>query len=187
MKVRGFTLLEVLVAMAIFATGIAAIVEANLSNISVTQSLDERFVGSLVASNELTNLRLSRLWPEAAQTESSVSQGGREWYMTRRIAATRDPDVKRVDIEVFSDTDRESKAATLFGYIVRYQPPVAMPGKQDAGGDGDENANPAGDENADLAAEGVENADPDTAAQQDPNSETNSQPDSETNTGQQSQ
>ena len=163
--------------MAIFATGIAAVAQANLSNITVTQALDERFVGLLVASNEMTNLRLSRLWPEAAQTDSTVSQGGREWYMTRRIAATRDLDVKRVDIEVFSDTDRESKSAALFGYIVRYQPPVVIKVKQNAGG---EDAGSAAD-----GASGVETAVSDAAAQQ--GLEPNSQPNSQSNTGEQSQ
>jgi len=180
MKVNGFTLLEVLVAMAIFATGIAAVTQANLSNISVTQALDERFVGLLVASNELTNLRLSRLWPEAAQTDSTVLQGGREWHMTRHIAATRDIDIKRVDIEVFSDADRESKVVALFGYIGRYQPPVVLQGGQNAGAAGGEDANPANDANTTGS---------DAAAQpgSDSNSETNSQPDSQTNTGGQSQ
>jgi len=136
-KASGFTLLEVLVALAITAVGIAAVVKVTHGNVVVNQEVEDRFAAMLVASNQLTTLKLSRTWPAAGTQESNVLMGGRTWHLSQQIATTSDVDILRVDIEVFRDEERNAKVGSLFGYVARYQPPVPTTGDDNQGSSDD--------------------------------------------------
>ncbi len=122
---RGFTLLEILAALVIAAVGIAAMSKVVGSAASVLQVSEQRLVGNWLASNRIAELRLSRGWPAAAETSREAQLGGRTWHYQEKIVTTADPDVLRVDIEVFSDKDHTRLAANVFGYLTRYSPPTA--------------------------------------------------------------
>lgn len=116
---RGFTLLEIIAALAIAAVGIAAVAKTTGSSASVLQVTEARLLASWVASNRLTELRLSRAWPAASESDRSATMGGRTWHYREKISTTRDPDLLRVDIEVYSDKAHEKLSSTLFGYLAR--------------------------------------------------------------------
>lgn len=120
----GFTLLEILAALLIVAVGLGAVSKVIGSTAVVLQTSEERLVGSWVASNHLAELRLSRVWPAATETDQQTSMGGRTWYLRQKISTTTDPDLLRIDVDVFSDADHERMAAQLFGYLARYIPPL---------------------------------------------------------------
>jgi general secretion pathway protein I len=120
----GFTLLEILAALLIVAVGLGAVSKVIGSTAVVLQISEERLIGSWVASNHLAELRLSRVWPAATESDQQTAMGGRPWYLHQKISTTTDPDLLRIDIEVFSDTDHERMAARMFGYLARYIPPL---------------------------------------------------------------
>ena len=120
----GFTLLEILVAVAIAAVGIAAMTRAMGSNIDVVQQIENRLLGSWVAANRLAELRMAPDWPVAGDQQRQVTLGGRQWYYNERISTTRDPDIRRVDLEVYTDPELTSNTATLFGYLARRAQPL---------------------------------------------------------------
>jgi general secretion pathway protein I len=126
-RVQGFTLLEILAALAITVIGIAAVVKAAGSAVDLVQTTEDRILGSWVASNRLEELRLSRDWPAAATRDFSETYGGREWYYRERVSTTADPDLLRVDISVYSDKEHLDLSAEMFGYISRYSPPSTTP------------------------------------------------------------
>ncbi len=119
----GFTLLEILAALSIVAVGLGAVSKVIGSTASVLQTSEHRLVGAWVASNRLAELRLSRTWPAASETDRDASMGGRIWYMRETISTTTDPDLLRVDIEVYSDKEHSVFAARMFGYLARYVRP----------------------------------------------------------------
>ncbi len=120
----GFTLLEILAALLIVAVGLGAVSKVIGSTAVVLQISEERLVGSWVASNHLAELRLSRGWPAASETDQQTSMGGRTWHLRQKISSTTDPDLLRIDVDVFSDEDHERTAARIFGYLARYAPPL---------------------------------------------------------------
>ncbi len=120
----GFTLLEILAALLIAAVGLGAVSKVIGSTATVLQISEERLTGSWVASNHLAELRLSRVWPAATETDQQSSMGGRTWYLRQKVSSTTDPDLLRIDIGVFSDKDHERAAARLFGYLARYVAPL---------------------------------------------------------------
>lgn len=152
MRQRGFTLLEILAALAITVIGIAAVVKVTGSAVDVAQTAEDRVLASWVASNRLAELRLSRSWPAASTRDFSEKYGGRDWYYREKVSETADPDLLRVDISVYSDKDHDDMSAELFGYIARYSPPATTPlpwaaellGGGEATGSGGETASAGG-------------------------------------------
>lgn len=124
---QGFTLLEVLAALAIAVVGIAAVAKATSSAIDVLQTTEDHVLASWVASNRLAELRIRRAWPGAITKNSSQGLGGRVWYYSESISQTADPDLLRVDLSVYSDQEHQHLGATLFGYLARYSPPTEPP------------------------------------------------------------
>ena len=153
MRQSGFTLLEILAALAITVIGIAAVVKVTGSAVDVLQTTEDRVLGSWVASNRLAELRLSRDWPAAVTRDASEKYGGRDWYYREKISETADPDLLRVDVSVYSDREQVDLSADMFGYIARYSPPAetALPwaaelldGGQTAGQVGGDEASESG-------------------------------------------
>jgi general secretion pathway protein I len=130
---RGFTLLEILVALAIAVVGISAIVKSAAGAIDTLQSSEDRILGSWVAGNRLAELRLNRYWSAAATRDLSEKYGGRDWYYREKISTTSDPDLLRVDLTVYRDSEHEYLSARLFGYISRYVPPTISPAQGSQG------------------------------------------------------
>ncbi|MDJ0956070.1 MAG: type II secretion system minor pseudopilin GspI [Arenicellales bacterium] len=128
---RGFTLLEILAALAIVIIGIAAVTKATKGAVEVLQTTEDHVLASWVASNRLAELRINRFWPSAITKDSEQDLGGRVWYYREIISETTDPDLLRVDLSVYSDENHRHLSTTLFGYLARYSPPSEPPPESD--------------------------------------------------------
>lgn len=124
---QGFTLLEILAALTITVVGITAVVKAAGSAVDVVQTSEDRILGSWIASNRLTELRLGRTWPGASTRDLSEKFGGKDWYYKETISTTSDPDLIRIDILVYKDKEHLDFSAKLFGYLSKYSPPSEVP------------------------------------------------------------
>lgn len=113
---RGFTLLEVVIAMAIAAVALLALFGAASATSRDAAALRDRSYGQLVASNALAELRARRSWPSGTLTGAS-DIAGRRWQWRAEAAATEDPAIKRLDISVQAEDG--STAATLTGFLGR--------------------------------------------------------------------
>lgn len=100
----GFTLVEVLVALAILAIALAAVLRAMGQAIDLTTDLRERTVALWVAQERATEHQLKNVWPTLDTTEGTMEFGGRDWGWRERVSATPLPELRRVDIEVRART-----------------------------------------------------------------------------------
>lgn len=115
-KDRGFTLIEVLVALVIAAIALSAISRTTIQATDSAQALRDRQLALWVAQNELTQIRMARLWPSIDTTEGSQSMAGREWQWTLKVAATPEPWLRRVEVEV-SEKNRNSASVSLVDFV----------------------------------------------------------------------
>ncbi len=122
-RALGFTLLEVLAALAVAAVGILAVSRTLSSSITVADGVEARTVAYWVAGNEMSELRISRLWPSVGETRRPVAMGARRWVALRRVVETPDADVLRVEVEVRAEGDDATVLATVNGYVARIMPP----------------------------------------------------------------
>jgi general secretion pathway protein I len=118
---RGFTLLEVLVAMAFFAIAFAGVSKAFGDLINNSSYIQERVLGQWIAENQLAALSIEQVFDTTGNDSGSEDMAGRTWYWNQDIKNTAQPDVRKVIIEVRTAEQQDtSPVATLEGYLGRY-------------------------------------------------------------------
>lgn len=100
MAERGFTLLEVMVALAVLAIALGAALQTAATGSRQLAELETRTVASWVAQNVAAELQLAQSWPPVGTRQGVQSQFDREWAWQVRIEATADPDLRRLEIRV---------------------------------------------------------------------------------------
>ena len=98
----GFTLIEVLVALAIVAVGMAALLGALSSSASTTAYLRDKTFAEWVALNQIASLRLKMQTapPATGNTTGDVEFAGRSWHWRQEVSATEVQGIVRIDVKV---------------------------------------------------------------------------------------
>ncbi|MBA4213347.1 MAG: type II secretion system protein GspI [Polaromonas sp.] len=118
---RGFTLIEVLVALAVIAITLAAGLQATgaLTRAAVRQS--DQWLAQICAENELTRLRLQRQLPGTGDSEMPCEQAGRLLRVRLAVLPTPNPNFRRIDAVVEGDVDGNTvRLLSLSTIIGRY-------------------------------------------------------------------
>jgi general secretion pathway protein I len=99
---RGFTMIEVLVALAIIAVALAASLRAVGALATGEADLHRRLLAGWSADNELARLRLTHTWPDIGTRTFDCSQGNLKLICTDRVSSTPNPIFRRVEVIVES-------------------------------------------------------------------------------------
>jgi len=97
---RGFTLIEVLVALTIVAVTLGAGIKAAGALTANAQRLTEVSEAQWCADNQLTALKLARQYPSVGDTDFSCEQLGRTYSGKLVTRPTLNPNFRRVDAQV---------------------------------------------------------------------------------------
>jgi len=131
---RGFTLIEVLAALAVVAFGVAALWKGLAQGVAVGQGLPERVVARWVAENRLVLRQARGDWPEPRSYSGSVDMAGRQWHWREQVTTTDQARLRRVTVKV-GPAEAEPSLVTLEGFLFR-RPPEIAPGKGPEGATG---------------------------------------------------
>ena len=112
---RGFTLLEIMVALAVFATLAAAVLSASQYVLKQTSGVEERLFAAWLADNQLNELRLQTGLTQGQQ-QRLVHMDRRDWLLRQHISVAPDPRLLNVDIHV-SLPGRERTLHRASGWI----------------------------------------------------------------------
>mgnify|MGYP006187590071 CR=1 FL=1 len=112
---RGFTLIEVLVALGIVAVALLAGLKAtgSLSRNADRQTLS--MLGQMCADNELIRLRLRRQLPDIGNSQVECIQAGRTMQVEMQVKTTPNPNFRRVDARVLSQGEFVLQVSTVMG------------------------------------------------------------------------
>lgn len=105
MNTRGFTLLEVLVALVIIGVALAASMRAAMSLTNTTDYSRQKLLAILTAENRLLELRLARDRLEPGEETEACEQGGITFTCTQAVKPTPNPFFRRVEVRVFRSDD----------------------------------------------------------------------------------
>jgi general secretion pathway protein I len=97
---RGFTLVEVLVALAIVTIGMAAVLGALTSSANTISYLRDKTFAQWVALNQIATLRLSGQMTPTGNSDGDTDYAGRSWHWRQEVTATEVPGVVRIDVKV---------------------------------------------------------------------------------------
>lgn len=150
----GFTLLEVVVALAVVTLGIIAAFNLIVQISSGSLHMKERTLAGWVASNEIARLRLSGEFPDVSQFDGDVEFAGSEYRWRATISETGVEDLRRIDVDVSYVDDPERVIGRSTGFITPAAPPrlggatwktATDTGPGAAEGAGDDAESPGGD------------------------------------------
>ena len=118
-KPFGFTLIEVVVALAVIALGLVATIKTVSVVTRNTAHLNERMIATWVAQNALAEFELNIEGNANENTSGQEDMAGATWYWTKTLVNTGDPGIRRVQIEVMRD---DQPASQVYASLVTLLP-----------------------------------------------------------------
>ncbi len=115
-KKQGFTLLEVLVALAVLAVALAALIKTSTINAENAAYLRNKTLGHWVAMNVLTEIQLQEKSPTLGEKKGKTMMAEHEWFWTMKVSKTMDKELRRLDVQVRLREDEEP-VAVLAGFV----------------------------------------------------------------------
>ena len=113
MKAKGFTLLEVMVALAIFATAAIALTKVAMQYTQATSNAIVRTKAQFVALNEVAIMEINQEWLQGTQSKQ-VTEQGETWQIDKVAQSTISPKVQRIELQVsLFDADSGKVAAGI--------------------------------------------------------------------------
>ena len=112
---RGFTLIEVLVALGIVAVALLAGLQASNALTRNAQRQADTTLAQICAQNELVRLRLSQQMPSVGDSQIPCQQATRPFTVHLSVRPTPNPSFRRVDAQVFAESLPILQVSTLLG------------------------------------------------------------------------
>ncbi|WP_325229925.1 type II secretion system minor pseudopilin GspI [Sphingobium sp.] len=97
---HGFTLLEMLVALAVFSLAALALVRLQGVTLRTAADLDSKALGQIVARNLMVEAQTDPAPPSIGEEDGEVENGGRRWHWSRSVRATDDKRLLQVDLTI---------------------------------------------------------------------------------------
>lgn len=119
---RGFTLIEVLIALLVVGLGVGALLSTLSSSASTLADMRDRSFAEWVALNRISEVRLARQRPEVGTTEGETEFAGSRWRWQQVVSDPQMAGMLRVDVSVgHPDSGAESEQfqslITAFGFL----------------------------------------------------------------------
>jgi general secretion pathway protein I len=118
LRQRGFTLLEVLVALVIVATALFAALRAVGSLSSNGAGLRTNMMATWSAENRLVQVRLARVFPSIGRESFECPQGDLVLTCVQEVLATPNPRMRRVEVSVYDNIQPDRRIVKLVQLVL---------------------------------------------------------------------
>jgi general secretion pathway protein I len=115
MASRGFTLIEVIVALAIMSMALIAGTQVNSALTRNSQRQTQTLLAQLCADNALKQLSLSAQMPSIGDSDLMCTQAGHNYRVALHVRTTPNPSFRRADAQVFDDATPILRVTTIVG------------------------------------------------------------------------
>jgi general secretion pathway protein I len=117
----GFTLIEVMLAMAVFAIAGLALLSAASNNAQNMGYLEDKMFANWVASNQLVSVNLDEAWPPKNNAKGEIKLAGRDWFWHQKVVQTTDKDMRAVTVEVRANEDEKLPLTSLTTFVSKVE------------------------------------------------------------------
>ncbi|HTV53093.1 MAG TPA: type II secretion system minor pseudopilin GspI [Steroidobacteraceae bacterium] len=115
---RGFTLIEVLVALAIVAIGMSAVLSTISSSAATVAYLRDKTFAQWIALNQLAQVRLQTQPPSMGKSDGELDYAGRHWRWQQTVSDLGFPGIQRIDVQVQLADTPQGKDAPWIGSVI---------------------------------------------------------------------
>ena len=117
-KNKGFTLLEVMIALFIVAVALGGVIKVMGNAASNSSRLTSRTFAQWVALNQITKLRINKEWPKFGEAKGEEEMAHQKWKWVQKAVKTEDENIKRIEVSVWNINDVDSSPyVTVVGFL----------------------------------------------------------------------
>ncbi len=114
---RGFTLIEVMVALAVLAIALGAAIQAVSAQVSSADHLRGRTFAHWVAMNQIAEIQVMNRFPPVGRERGEEEMAGHRWHWTRIVSDPGIPGVRQVIVEVRRRAGQDDPDASLIAVV----------------------------------------------------------------------
>ena len=124
---RGFTLIEVLVALIVVGLGMLAVIQTVSQTANNTSYMRDKTIAHWIAMNQLTQVRLQPSAPAIDKSSDEVEMAGRDWRWTMEVKQTPVESIRRIEVRVRpSEAPENTSLAFITGFYGTAVAPAGM-------------------------------------------------------------
>lgn len=120
---RGFTLVEIAIALAMLAIALAALSRAAQTGIETNRALRERTLAQWVAENRVAARLSAHTWIAPGTYGGVESQAGIEFRWHEQVSESPNPALRRLDVSVAAQSEPQRELARMVGFIALEREP----------------------------------------------------------------
>ncbi|WP_448549578.1 type II secretion system minor pseudopilin GspI [Thalassotalea fusca] len=118
-QLAGFTLIEVLLALSVFALAGLALLSTADTHFTHLSNIEQRMYADWVASDQLVEAKLDKQWPPKNNQKGKTTLAGHEWHWRQQVIKTTDNDMRQVVIEVRLNEKDDNELSSMMTYVSR--------------------------------------------------------------------
>jgi general secretion pathway protein I len=111
---EGFTLIEMMVALAVFSLAALALLRLEGATVSTTATLQEQAIAQIVARNIAVEALSDPQPPAFGRSGGEAVNAGRKWRWSRLVGRSPEPRIQQIEIHVTSDRGPEAARLVIF-------------------------------------------------------------------------
>ena len=118
---RGFTLLEVMVALSILAISTMSVISQTGQSLRHLEQLQLKTVAMVIAENRLNVIQINENWPSNGRQTQSLTFADQQWLVNTDVSSTSEPWLRKIEINVMIETAKQPVSLLyLTSYRGRY-------------------------------------------------------------------
>lgn len=117
MKYQGMTLLEVMVALLIFALTATTVMKAASEHLRSIGMLEELTFATWVANNRMNQIMIETTWPPKHNLKGSDEMANGTWYWQQLVTETQEKDMRSIEITVSTDQEGNNIVTSVTSFV----------------------------------------------------------------------
>jgi general secretion pathway protein I len=116
---RGFTLIEVLVALAIVIIAFMAMYGSMMQVVAATTLMQEKTIATWIAFDRITELRVRKEFPDDDESNGEIEMAGTDWVYSVKINATESDNIRQVIVKVAAAQEPDNTLGIATGALIK--------------------------------------------------------------------